>query len=147
MEDLNQLLDLLPPQVRAFFYGAFAVVGGVGLFMLALKGFVLSQLGLPQPTDPQWKTRMFSACKFIDTLGLNTATFASLLEISRKEKEIRKLHAECEAIVNDERKPGRVQIGPCPVQLDDGHCRQQLTASAASHRVRCSACGARWVRG
>ncbi|MGW0905008.1 hypothetical protein [Streptomyces sp. NPDC002853] len=57
---------------------------------------------------------------------------------------VRILHAECAAIVNDERKPGRVQIGLCPVQLDDGHCRQQLTASAASHRVRCGNCGTRW---
>lgn len=57
---------------------------------------------------------------------------------------VRKLHSECAAIVTDERKPGRVQIGLCPVQLDDGLCRQQLTASAASHRVRCSACGSRW---
>ncbi|MFI8872460.1 hypothetical protein [Streptomyces sp. NPDC055243] len=57
---------------------------------------------------------------------------------------VRKLHAECTAIVNDERKPGRVQIGLCPVQLDDGLCREQLTASAASHRVRCGNCGSRW---
>ncbi|TGB13876.1 hypothetical protein [Streptomyces sp. MZ04] len=57
---------------------------------------------------------------------------------------IRKLHAECTAIVNDERKPGRVKIGLCPVQLDDGLCREQLTASAASHRVRCSGCGSGW---
>lgn len=58
--------------------------------------------------------------------------------------ELRKLHSECTAIVNDERKPGRVQIGLCPAQLDDGLCRQQLTASAASHRVRCGNCGSRW---
>lgn len=58
--------------------------------------------------------------------------------------ELRKLHSECTAIVNDERKPGRVQIGLCPVQLDDGLCRQQLTASAASHRVRCGNCGSGW---
>lgn len=59
-------------------------------------------------------------------------------------ESIRRLHAECTAIVLDERKPGRVQIGLCPVQLDDGHCREQLTASAASHRVRCGNCGSRW---
>lgn len=58
--------------------------------------------------------------------------------------DLRRLHGECLAIVNDERKPGRVAIGLCPVQLDDGLCGQQLTASAASHRVRCGNCGARW---
>lgn len=58
--------------------------------------------------------------------------------------DLRRLHAECTAIVNDERKPGRVQIGPCPGQLEAGLCGQPLTASAASHRVRCGTCGSRW---
>lgn len=58
--------------------------------------------------------------------------------------ELRCLHGECVAIVNDERKPGRVQIGACPGQLEAGLCGQPLTASAASHRVRCGNCGSRW---
>lgn len=59
--------------------------------------------------------------------------------------DLRRLHAECVAIVNDERKPGRVQIGSCPVRDEDGEpCWTPLTASAASHRVRCSGCGSRW---
>ncbi|WP_405673239.1 hypothetical protein [Streptomyces sp. NBC_01530] len=58
--------------------------------------------------------------------------------------EIRRLHAECAAIANDERKPGRVQIGNCPGQLEAGLCWQPLTASAGSHRIHCGSCGARW---
>jgi hypothetical protein len=58
--------------------------------------------------------------------------------------DLRRLHGDCAAIVNDERRPGRVQIGACPAQLDDGPCAAPLTASAASHRVRCGNCGARW---
>ncbi len=58
--------------------------------------------------------------------------------------DLRRLHSECTAIVNGERKPGRVAIGFCPVLVDDGLCGQQLTASAASHRVHCSGCGSRW---
>ncbi|MCX4596111.1 hypothetical protein OG819_42620 [Streptomyces sp. NBC_01549] len=58
--------------------------------------------------------------------------------------DLRRLHGECTAIVNDERKPGRVQIGACPGRLEAGLCGQPLTASAASHRVRCGACGSRW---
>lgn len=58
--------------------------------------------------------------------------------------DLRRLHGECKAIVNDERKPGRVQIGACPGRLEAGLCGQPLTASAASHRVHCPACGARW---
>lgn len=59
--------------------------------------------------------------------------------------DLRRLHGECAALVNDERRPGRVQIGACPARWDDDSlCGQPLTASAASHRVRCEACGARW---
>ena len=57
---------------------------------------------------------------------------------------IRRLHGQCTALVNDERRPGRVQIGNCPVNVDGELCWQPLTASAASHRVRCSGCGGRW---
>ncbi|NED75379.1 hypothetical protein G3I51_24250 [Streptomyces sp. SID9944] len=59
-------------------------------------------------------------------------------------EEIRRLHAECTALVEGERRPGRVQIGCCPVPVDGGYCGTQLTATAASHRVRCTGCGARW---
>ncbi|MGH3584874.1 MAG: hypothetical protein ACRDQ0_01000 [Pseudonocardia sp.] len=59
--------------------------------------------------------------------------------------ELRKLHAECVAVAANERRPGRVSIGRCPVRLDDGHpCRTDLTATATSHRVRCAGCGTRW---
>ncbi|MFD1277342.1 hypothetical protein ACFQ51_52245 [Streptomyces kaempferi] len=57
---------------------------------------------------------------------------------------LRELHGECTAIVNDERKPGRVQIGLCPARIDDTLCGAQLTATTASHRVRCGTCGTRW---
>lgn len=58
--------------------------------------------------------------------------------------DLRKLHGECTAIVNNERRPGRVAIGLCPARIDDALCGQQLTATAASHRVRCGTCGTRW---
>jgi hypothetical protein len=59
--------------------------------------------------------------------------------------DLRRLYGECTALVNDERRPGRVQIGACPARYDDDSlCGQPLTATAASHRVRCGACGSRW---
>lgn len=58
--------------------------------------------------------------------------------------DLRRLHAECTAIINNDRKPGRVHIGLCPTPIDDTLCGQQLTATAADHRVRCSTCGTRW---
>jgi hypothetical protein len=58
--------------------------------------------------------------------------------------DLRRLHAECTALVNEERRPGRVQIGNCPIQVGDSVCWQPLTARADSHRIHCGACGARW---
>jgi len=55
-----------------------------------------------------------------------------------------RLHAECTALVRDERRPGRVQIGNCPVRVGDSLCWTPLTATAASHRVRCGGCNTRW---
>jgi hypothetical protein len=65
-------------------------------------------------------------------------------EVGQDIDDLRRLHGEMKAIVDDERRPGRVQIGNCPVQLDDGPCWTPLTASAASHRVRCGGCNTRW---
>lgn len=60
--------------------------------------------------------------------------------------ELRRLHAECTAAVANERRPGRVQTGPCPTVLVDGErCRAQLTAVATSHRIRCGTCGTEWA--
>lgn len=58
--------------------------------------------------------------------------------------DLRKLHAECSALAAGDKRPGRVQIGACPVRLDDGPCGTPLTATTNSHRVHCSGCGARW---
>jgi hypothetical protein len=58
--------------------------------------------------------------------------------------DLRRLHGECTAIANDERKPGRVQIGACPGQVEGAPCAAPLTARADSHRVHCGSCGGRW---
>jgi hypothetical protein len=65
-------------------------------------------------------------------------------EVGQDIDDLRRLHGEMKAIVDDERRPGRVQIGNCPVRLGDGPCWTPLTASAASHRVRCGGCNAKW---
>jgi hypothetical protein len=57
---------------------------------------------------------------------------------------LRRLHGEGKALVEHERRPGRVQIGACPVHLDNGPCGTPLTASTASHRVHCTNCGTHW---
>lgn len=58
--------------------------------------------------------------------------------------DLRRLHGECAALAAGEKRPGRVQIGACPVRSDDGPCGTALTASTGSHRVHCAGCGTRW---
>lgn len=58
--------------------------------------------------------------------------------------DIRRLHAEVTAALSAERRPGRVQIGPCPVQVEGGLCGMPLTATVASSFVRCPNCEAEW---
>ncbi|MEU6543907.1 hypothetical protein [Streptomyces sp. NPDC046859] len=69
---------------------------------------------------------------------------SSYEEVGQDIDDLRRLHGECTALANDERRPGRVQIGNCPNTVDGQLCWTQLTATAASHRIRCSGCGARW---
>ncbi|WP_284432534.1 hypothetical protein [Streptomyces sp. TUS-ST3] len=58
--------------------------------------------------------------------------------------DLRRLHGEMTALVNNERRPGRVQIGNCPVRVGDEICWQPLTARADSHRVHCGTCNSKW---
>ncbi|MFJ4637586.1 hypothetical protein ACIP69_18420 [Streptomyces hygroscopicus] len=59
-------------------------------------------------------------------------------------EEIRRLHAECKQALSHDRKPGRVNVGHCPVEIGGDVCGAQLTASTATSRIRCQACGAQW---
>lgn len=58
--------------------------------------------------------------------------------------DLRRLHGECAALAAGDKRPGRVQIGACPVRIDNGWCGTALTASTGSHRVHCSGCNTRW---
>lgn len=59
--------------------------------------------------------------------------------------DLRKLHGECRALADGEKRGGRVQVGSCPARYDDGTlCWQPLTAATDNHRIHCHSCGARW---
>ncbi|MFI5992480.1 hypothetical protein ACIBAC_11585 [Streptomyces sp. NPDC051362] len=58
--------------------------------------------------------------------------------------DLRRLHAECSAIVNDKPRYGNVKIGLCPVLIEDRRCGEQLYASARSYKTSCSTCLVRW---
>lgn len=59
--------------------------------------------------------------------------------------DIRRLHAECTTALTGERRPGRVNVGLCPITDEAGDpCGTQLTASAGSPRIQCGNCGTEW---
>lgn len=110
-----------------------------------------TRLGQPQHGDrvyPHWRTQrpVVAVAKRVTFLVNNLPWACERYEsVGQDIDDLRRLHGECSAIISDERRPGRVQIGVCPARYDDGSlCGQPLTATAASHRVRCGACGTRW---
>lgn len=58
--------------------------------------------------------------------------------------EIRRLHSQCKALVENKPRTGQVKIGLCPVQGDLGPCGTQLTATTNSFTTRCPECGTAW---
>lgn len=58
--------------------------------------------------------------------------------------DLRRLHAQCTALISNEPRTGRVPVGICPARIDTGPCGTPLTASTGSHHVRCETCGTRW---
>lgn len=67
-------------------------------------------------------------------------------EVAQDLEEIRRIHSEATAALSPDPRPGRVKIGYCPTLTGEKtRCAQPLTATAASTRVRCEACGTRWT--
>jgi hypothetical protein len=58
--------------------------------------------------------------------------------------DLRRLHGECSAIVNDKPRYGNVKIGFCPVLIEERRCTEQLYASARSFKTACPTCRAQW---
>lgn len=108
-------------------------------------------IGQPFRSDrvyPHWRTptpdRLIPAR--ITFLTNNLPWAADTYEsVAQDVEEIRRLHAECKAAIANERKPGRVKAGLCPVRINDQLCRAQLTAVATNHRIRCGTCGTEWA--
>lgn len=130
----------IPPRLEVL---SLAATGGVATRLQAIEdswrqtlGFTVTPWrGNPGESIP-WQVHFLTnnlpwACERYEAVGQDV-------------EEIRRLHAECAAVLDPDRRPGRVKIGLCPVVLETGRCGQQLTASADSHRVRCRACGTEW---
>lgn len=116
---LIPLLDTLPLAVQLFLLKALATIGTVGLFVYFVKDALVRVLGAPAPNDPNWKTTTFKALAWLDTLGLNSATFASLLELARKEHVIRTLVVKLPA-ENEVQAWSKTASEPPPANNGDG---------------------------
>ena len=57
---------------------------------------------------------------------------------------IRRLHSQCTAILEQKPRIGNVKIGICPTVLEGQHCGEQLYASGRSFKTACQTCGTVW---
>jgi hypothetical protein len=117
--------------------------GGIAARLSAIEDAWRATLGW---TIAPWRGSPAQAIPHhVEFLGNNLLWACSSYEaVGQDIGDLRRLHGECTALVNDERRPGRVQIGNCPVRVGDGYCWAPLTARADSHRVHCGGCGGRW---
>ncbi|MGW4493776.1 hypothetical protein [Streptomyces sp. NPDC004376] len=130
----------IPPRLEVL---ALVGPGGVGARLAAVEDAWRQALGW---TVAPWRGSPAQAVPqhvrfLMDNLLWACSSYES---VGQDVEDIRRLHAECLALVQGDRRHGRVQIGVCPVLVGDGYCGTQLTATAASHRVRCAGCGGRW---
>ncbi|MFE4818604.1 hypothetical protein ACFRFU_19655 [Streptomyces sp. NPDC056704] len=140
----------IPPRLEVL---ALVGPGGVAARLQAIEdswrvalGWVIQARSDGQRVFASWRTDPTRAVPEHAQFLLNNLPWAveRYESVGQDIDDLRRLHAECTAIVNDEQKPGRVQIGVCPGQLEDALCGQPLTARADSHRVHCSTCDSRW---
>lgn len=117
--------------------------GGVAARLSAIEDAWREVLGW---TVAPWRGSPAQAVPELVAFLANNLLWAcsSYEEVGQDIDDLRRLHGEMTALVNDERRPGRVQIGNCPVRVSDRVCWTPLTARADSHRVRCDGCGGRW---
>lgn len=130
----------IPPRLEVL---ALVGPGGVAARLSAVEDSWRQALGW---TVAPWRGSAAQTVPHLVTFLLNNLPWAadSYGSVGQDIDDLRRLHAECTAIVNDEQRPGRIKIGNCPVKVDEQLCWTPLTARADSHRVRCDACGTRW---
>lgn len=130
----------IPPRLEVL---ALVGPGGVAARLSAIEDAWRAALGW---TVAPWRGSPAQAVPHLIGFLANNLLWAcsSYEEVGQDIDDLRRLHAECKVLVDGDRRPGRVKIGLCPVCVDDGYCGTPLTATAASHRVRCPDCGTRW---
>jgi hypothetical protein len=124
---------------------ALTAAGGVATRLQALEDAWRAALGRRIAT---WAGSPAQAVPVhVDFLRINLQWAAERYEgVDSDFAEIRRLRAEMVAALSATSRPARIGIGRCPARLEDGSvCGNSLTTTAATRRVRCSACGACWV--
>ena len=130
----------VPPRLEVL---ALVGPGGVAARLSAIEDAWRQVLGW---TVAPWRGSPAQAIPELAGFLANNLLWAcsSYEEVGQDIDDLRRLHGECKALVEGERRPGRVKIGSCPALVDGELCATALTATAASHRVHCPGCGARW---
>ncbi|OUD04671.1 hypothetical protein [Streptomyces swartbergensis] len=130
----------IPPRLEVL---ALVGPGGAAARLSAIEDAWRAALGW---TIAPWRGNPGQAMPRLVSFLTNNLLWAcsSYEEVGQDIDDLRRLHAECAVLVSGEKRPGRVQIGVCPMPVDDGWCGTQLTASTGSHRIHCGGCGARW---
>ena len=135
----------IPPRLGVL---SLAAAGGVATRLAAIEDAWRQEL---RRTDPRWTVAPWRGSpaqavpEHVRFLINNLPWAADSYEsVGQDVEEIRRLHAECKQALSHDRKPGRVNVGQCPVLIGDEPCGTQLTASAANSRIRCQTCGSEW---
>lgn len=130
----------IPPRLEVL---ALVGPGGVAARLSAIEDAWRQVLGW---TVTPWRGSPAQAVPELAGFLANNLLWAcsSYEEVGQDIDDLRRLHGEMKAIVDGDRRPGRVKIGACPAPGEDGPCGAALTARADDHRVRCETCGARW---
>lgn len=117
--------------------------GGVAARLSAIEDSWRQTLGW---TVAPWRGSPAQSVPLLVTFLLNNLPWAadSYESVGQDTDDLRRLHAECSAIVNDKPRYGNVKIGLCPVLIEDRRCGEQLYASARSYKTSCSTCLVRW---
>lgn len=88
LQTFEYLLGFLTPQQRVIVLGILSAIGAACIAVLFIKSAILNIMGVPKPNDPPWKTHVYRALTWIDSLGFNTATIRSLIEAAQKERQL-----------------------------------------------------------
>jgi hypothetical protein len=130
----------IPPRLEVL---ALVGPGGVAARLSAIEDAWRQVLGW---TVAPWRGSPAQAVPHLVEFLANNLLWAcsSYEEVGQDIDDLRRLHGEMKAIVENKARHGNVKIGLCPVLIEDRRCAEQLYASARSFKTACPACRSSW---